>query len=80
MAQAIPKREWLQVEEDLCRTAFLEFLMEQLLWEQPLPEGHLAPWARISQPGQGEVAQRVMAVQALQDFGWFDEPDSSASH
>ena len=41
MARAIPKREWLEVEEDLCRTAMLEYLMEQQwLWERPLPGGH----------------------------------------
>ena len=79
MARAIPRREWLQVEEDLCRSAFLEYLMQNLLWEPLHPEGHLPPSA-FSQPGQGDIAQRVMAVQALQDFGWFDETDSSDSH
>ena len=80
MARAIPRSEWLTVEEDLCRTAWIEYLMEHSLWELPLSGGHVSPMARFSEPGQGDVAQRAMAVQALQDFSWFDEPDSSASH
>ena len=80
MARAIPKREWLAVEEDLCRMAWIEYLMGHWLWEHPLSEGHLSPLAQISEPGEGGIAQRAMAVQALQDFGWFEESDSSASH
>jgi hypothetical protein len=70
MAQAIPKREWLQVEEDLCRTALLEYLMEH--WEQPMPGGYASPRAQFVQPGQNQ-AQRAMAVQALEEFGWLEE-------
>jgi len=80
MARAIPKREWLEVEEELCRTTLLEYLMEHWLWERPLSGGHVSPLARFSEPGQGDVAQRLMAVHALQDFDWFEEPESSASH
>ncbi len=80
MARAIHKLEWLQVEEDLCRTALLEYLMEHWLWERPLSGGYVSPLARFSEPGQGDIAQRLMAVHALQDFGWFEEPESSASH
>ncbi len=80
MARAIPRHEWLEVEEDICRTALIEFFMEHWLWEQPLSGGPVSPWALFSEPSQGDMAQRVMAVQALQEFGWFQEPDSSASH
>jgi hypothetical protein len=76
MARAIPKFEWLQVEEDIRRTVLLEYLMEHWLWEQPMPGGHASPLARFAQPGQDQVAQRAMAVQALQEFGWLEEPDS----
>jgi len=80
MARAIHKLEWLQVEEDLCRTALLEYLMEHehWLWERPLSGGHESPL--VPEPNQGDIAQRLMAVHALQDFGWFEESESSASH
>ncbi len=35
MAQAVPKRDWLEAEENLARTAYLEFLVEHWLWELP---------------------------------------------
>jgi hypothetical protein len=72
MARAIPKREWLQVEEDLCRTALLEYLMEHWLWEQPMPGGFGSPQAQLLQPGQDQLAQRAMAVHALEEFGWLE--------
>ena len=82
MARAIPKREWLEVEEDLCRTAFLEFLVDQCLWELPLSAGshESAGLDRPSGSGRRDSVHRVMAIQALQDFRWFQEPGSSASH
>lgn len=80
MARAIPKREWLAVEEDLCHTALLEYLMEHWLWVRPLPGGYPSPLDRAGEPGLNHIAQRAMAAQALQEFGWLEEPDSSASH
>jgi len=70
MAQAIPKREWLQVEEDLCRTARLEYLMEHWLWVQPMPGGYPSP---PDQPAQDQLVQRAMAVHALEEFAWLEE-------
>ena len=78
MARAIPKREWLEVEEDLCRTALLEYLMEHWLWEQPMPGGYASPQAQFVQPGQDELAQRAMAVHALEEFGWLEEASDQA--
>lgn len=85
MARAIPKREWLEVEEDLCRTAFLEFLVDQCLWELPLSAGSdesagSVSLARPSGSSRRDPVHLVIAIQALQDFGWFQEPGSSASH
>lgn len=77
MARAIHKSEWLQVEEDVCRTALLEYLTEHWLWERPLSGEAVPP---LAEPGQSDIAQRLMAVHALQDFGWFEEPESSDSH
>lgn len=82
MAQAIPKREWLEVEEDLCRTAFLEFLVDRCLWELPLSAGsdESVGLDRPSGSSRRDPVHLVMAIQALQNFGWFQEPGSSASH
>jgi hypothetical protein len=82
-AQAIPRRDWLEVEEDLCRTAFMEFLVERWLWEVPLSTGVEESAEGSPSPGgspRKDRAHRVMAIQALHDFSWFREPDSSASH
>jgi hypothetical protein len=84
MAEAIPKRDWLEVEEDLCRMAYLEFLVEHWLWDRPLSVPQSTedlPRVDLEVPlGERNFANRAMAIQALQDFGWFQEPRSSASH
>ena len=76
MARAIPKRDWLEAEEDLARTAYLEFLVEHWLWDVP------APFAAPKQPERpgAEFPSRQQALQSLQDFGWFQEPPSTVSH
>jgi len=76
MAQAIPKRDWLDVEEDLARSAYLEFLVGQWLWELP---PSLAPTELPERPG-AELPSRQRAIQSLQNFGWFQEPASTVSH
>ena len=65
MARAIHKLEWLQVEEDLCRTALLEYLMEHehWLWERPLSGGHESPL--VPEPNQGHVASRERLASSL---------------
>ena len=77
MAQAIPKRDWLEVEEDLARTAYLEFLVEHWLWELP---PSFAASADRSTGIDEDLPPRQRAIQSLQTFGWFQEPESTVSH
>lgn len=73
MAEAIPKRDWLEAEEDLARSAYLEFLVGEWLWELP-------PSVSQMDPPDAELPARRRAIQSLQDFGWFQEPASTVSH
>ena len=77
MAQAIPKRDWLEVEEDLVRTVYLEFLAEQWLWELP---PSLAASADELDRLEADLPSRQRAIQSLQDFSWFQEKASTLSH
>ena len=77
MAQAIPKRDWLEIEEVLARTVYLEFLVERWLWE--LPPSFAAPREQLDFPG-AELPLRQRAIQSLQNFGWSQEPASTIFH
>ena len=77
MAQAIPKRDWLEVEEVLARSAYLEFLVERWLWEVPLS---LAASTGQADRPDAELPLGQRAIQSLQSFGWFQEPASTVSH
>ncbi len=77
MAQAIPKRDWLEIEEVLARTVYMEFLVERWLWE--LPPTFAAPTEQLDLP-DAELPSRQRAIQSLQNFGWFQEPASTVSH
>lgn len=72
MAHAIPKREWLETEEMTLRAAYLRFLVERWLWQ--------APFAVLHGDMTETSGVQVPSAQALQDFGWIMEPESTVSH
>ena len=77
MAQAIPKRDWLEIEEVLVRTVYMEFLVERWLWEPP--PSFAVPTEQLDFP-DAEFPSRQRAIQSLQNFCWFQEPPSTVSH
>ncbi len=74
MAQAIPKSEWLDAEDNASREAYFDFLVECWLWQHPFS---LHASVADDLPG---AALSATSHHALLDFGWYQEPRSTASH
>ncbi len=74
MAEAIPRKDWLEAEEIALRTTYMEYLVERWLWQAPFAllqdSSARSPGLRVSTP----------SPRALQHYGWILEPTSQASH
>ena len=73
MAEAIPRSEWLEVEESVSCDTYWQYLMNTWLWQ--------APFAVPPRPVELDVPGRgAPSLEALQDNGWVMVPESQISH